>query len=659
MRYIPIVEGRIFILWLTSLAWAEESTASDSDSLESDGTIDGTIIVEDKAPESSASTTIIIDNTIPVTDTLGNILQRQSSVFIREMGGMGTTSTLSIRGTSTRQNLMVLNGIPLNPNGVSSVNLQDIPAQMLKNITLYRSHTPLGLMSSAMGGVIDMKTHTQSTPLMRGTIDSWLNGHIEGHTPFANTMGHGNIFVSGLQAQNAYPYFDNRNTSFNAEDDTWRTRSNNDVTQLQGLATWTMNGLDVLHSQVYREQGIPGHIIIPTPDIRLQNTRRLTGIHSTESNNRWSHDSTAWWSTQSEIFQDPMGNLGQGSVNQEWTFQMIGGRTFHRWIAKDTWFPSLGGTMRRDHARLNNDSPYERWALNGQAGSELILEQVEWNWSLQSHWLSSQPNQINWVPKTSLLWNLSTQDHMWLSMVGGFRPPDFTELYGNRGAVIGNPNLTPETGRTLDTGWTHNNTAHWLNRIQIGGYWRESKNEIIFVQNAQRQSIPLNFEATRVVGLEGEWEINIEDQWMWSGSVSFTHSTNLADITGLYGNHLPNLPRWMSGQQVWWMSDPIWIGTDVYFSDGNYWDANNQKQAPTRLIHNATIRWTSASWSVEATGRNLWNRIVVNSPIDSLNPELGLYPEAVQDFLGYPLMGRSVVLSVTWKPTEQVQTTDQ
>ena len=109
----------------------------------------------------------------------------------------------------------------------------------------------------------------------------------------------------------------------------------------------------------------------------------------------------------------------------------------------------------------------------------------------------------------------------------------------------------------------------------------------------------------------------------------------------------------MSGQQVWWMGDQFWLGTDVYWSAGNYWDAPNQRKSPTRLIHNATLRWSPPNCQLELTGRNLWNRIVVDAPIDPLNPELGLHPEAVQDFLGYPLMGRSVALSVTWTPSPQ------
>ena len=62
-----------------------------------------------------------------------------------------------------------------------------------------------------------------------------------------------------------------------------------------------------------------------------------------------------------------------------------------------------------------------------------------------------------------------------------------------------------ETGTTLDVGWTHSNSDHWLKRLQYRcTYWRQSQNEILFVQNAQRQSLPINFEAHAAIGLESE-----------------------------------------------------------------------------------------------------------------------------------------------------------
>ena len=84
----------MFWIWLTGLVHAEEEPH--------DG---GTIIVEDTAPQTSASTELVVDDSIPNTATIAELLQRQSSVLVRDMGGVGTQYHLNPR-TSTRQNLI-------------------------------------------------------------------------------------------------------------------------------------------------------------------------------------------------------------------------------------------------------------------------------------------------------------------------------------------------------------------------------------------------------------------------------------------------------------------------------------------------------------------------------------------------------------------------
>lgn len=632
----------MFWIWLTGLVYAEEELT--------DG---GTIIVEDTAPQTSASTELVIDDSIPNTATIAELLQRQSSVLVRDMGGVGTQATISIRGTSTRQNLILLNGVPLNPDGNSSVNLQDIPLRMLGSMTVYRSHSPLHLMSSTIGGVLDMQTLDNGTKSTHTGIDSWNNAWLRGSTPFELGKTSGNIFVSGLFASNAYPYFDNRNTPFNSEDDRWRTRINNDVMQGNFLGTWTLGKTELVHTGARKLQGIPGHIIIPTPDMRLHSNRHLTGLTHDWTREKSHHDLQVWHTQQREILDDTNGNLGQGNLMIDWSYHSIGLRGFHRWTDSELWFPSLGWSSRMDFAHEQiEDTDHQRFSQQVQLGQEFIGTSWEWSSRVNTHWLTTQPNTVVFAPKTSLLHHLTERDHVWVSMIRGFRPPDFSEIYGNRGAIIGNPNLRPELGTTVDIGWTRQQPLHWLNHVQLALFARDTKDEIIFVQNAQRESIPMNFERTRMLGVESDWTIAFQS-WSWTGSVTFNRSENRSSDDSLFGNTLPNVPQWMSGQQVWWMGDQFWLGTDVYWSDGNYWDAPNQRKAPTRLIHNATLRWSPPNCQLELTGRNLWNRIVVDAPIDPLNPELGLHPEAIQDFLGYPLMGRSVALSVTWTPSPQ------
>lgn len=611
---------------------------------------ENTIIVEDTLVTTSAGTEIRIDDTIPNVTTIAELLQRQSSILIRDMGGLGTHSTISIRGTSTRQNLLLLNGIPLNPDGNNSVNLQDIPLRMLKSMTIYRSHSPLHIMSSTIGGVLDMRTMNQKDPSAHIGIDTWCNSWLRASSPFVLKQTSGTIFVSGLFAQNAFPYFDNRNTPFNTDDDLWKIRANNDVIQGNLLGNWSIGQTDILHTSVYKQQGVPGHIIIPTPNIRLHSSRNLTGLHRSWSKEISQHDLLMWHTYQRELLDDSKGNLGQGDLMIDWSYHSIGVQGFHRWTNHDFWFPSFGWSSRIDTATEHiESSEQQRFGQQMQIGQMFITNDWEWSSRVNIHWLTTQADSIVFAPKTSLLYHLSKSDHVWMSVIRGFRPPDFHEMYGNQAAIIGNPNLRSEIGTTLDLGWTRQQNLHWLNYVQIALFARNTKDEIIFVQNAQRESIAMNFERTRMLGIESDWIIQFQS-FSWTGSITFNQSKNHSSDKSLYGNSLPNVPLWMSGHQLWWNSNYLWLGTDVYWSDGNYWDASNQRKSPHRLIHNASIRWSPENWQFEITGRNLWNRIVVESPIDPLNPELGQHLEPVQDFLGYPLIGRSVAISLTWMP---------
>ena len=56
----------------------------------------------------------------PATD-LADVLDRAAGVQIRRLGGPGAWSGVSIRGQSMRQTTVLLDGIPLNPDGGAAV----------------------------------------------------------------------------------------------------------------------------------------------------------------------------------------------------------------------------------------------------------------------------------------------------------------------------------------------------------------------------------------------------------------------------------------------------------------------------------------------------------------------------------------------------------
>ena len=113
------------------------------------------IVVEDeKLP-------VDINNTesIPIpngTQDVSLILSRTAGVVRQNMGAIGDFSAVRVRGSSFRQVEIFVDGIALNPEGSSVVNMADIPADAFSQLDVYKASRPNELQSSAMGGVVNL-----------------------------------------------------------------------------------------------------------------------------------------------------------------------------------------------------------------------------------------------------------------------------------------------------------------------------------------------------------------------------------------------------------------------------------------------------------------------------------------------------------------------
>ena len=88
--------------------------------------------------------------------SLPDILNREAGVRIRQYGGLGSYSTLSLRGTNPNQSKIYWNGVPINNSLGGEINLADLPFDNLEKIEIYKSGTPAGFSGSAIGGSINL-----------------------------------------------------------------------------------------------------------------------------------------------------------------------------------------------------------------------------------------------------------------------------------------------------------------------------------------------------------------------------------------------------------------------------------------------------------------------------------------------------------------------
>lgn len=89
---------------------------------------------------------------------LADLLRFHSGLEIGRNGGPGQAASLFIRGTESDQNLIMVDGVPINSGSVGSAAIQHIDPQNIERIEIYKGPRATLWGSGAIGGVINIIT---------------------------------------------------------------------------------------------------------------------------------------------------------------------------------------------------------------------------------------------------------------------------------------------------------------------------------------------------------------------------------------------------------------------------------------------------------------------------------------------------------------------
>ncbi|MDR1342534.1 MAG: carboxypeptidase-like regulatory domain-containing protein [Prevotellaceae bacterium] len=136
--------------------------------------------------------------------SLTHALDRVSGVKIRETGGVGSRTQISLNGFSGRHIKVFMDGIPMEGMG-SSFQLNNIPVNLADRIEVYKGVVPIELGADALGGAINIVTRRQRSTYVDA---SYAYGSFNTHK---SNLSVGHTTKSGLFFQiNAYQnYSDN------------------------------------------------------------------------------------------------------------------------------------------------------------------------------------------------------------------------------------------------------------------------------------------------------------------------------------------------------------------------------------------------------------------------------------------------------------------
>ena len=592
-------------------------------------------------------------------DLLPELMSQLPGVHVQQYGGLGAFSVMSVRGSSPGQLAVFLNGMPLTSAARGVVNLADLPITALERIEVYRGSSPLGFGLVGPGGAVNLVTRSgASRPelrVARGSFDTWdARGFASAATGAWSGLVHG-----GYQGSRGdFPYLDDNATPFNASDDGVVTRANNRFDTWTGLAslTWrpraelSVTGRGDLQA---KRQGTPGLGSLPTRHTTLGSESALAQLEAVLEARGRARPKLALRAGSDRTrsrFEDPQAELGLGAHD---TDDRIGADQLDlelEWARLPGALAlEAGGSVAREQARLQDagdafadPAPSQRRRSGGMLGlsfrplaGRLLLHAGE-RWDqlddqLRTAGFGGVTNARD-VERTLRSPQLGARvvPGLGVELRGNWskadRPPDFMELFGNQGIVLGNAALEPERIESWDAGGSWNAPLRWPISVSLtlAHFESRARDLILYTRNSASTVRAQNVSASRVRGEELELHAGAG---RLRASASFTWQTarDAGDVPYWTGKYLPQRPGREGYAQLLWSRGALGLGGDVYVLGDNYLDRYNRYRLASRTLAGAWASISPRGWPLRLTleGKNLGN-------------------QRASDVAGFPLPGRTV-----------------
>jgi iron complex outermembrane receptor protein len=618
---------------------------------------------------------LIVDERLPAQEDLGSLLNRAPGTQLRRFGGLGAYTTVGIRGSTTRQVQVFLDGVPLNADGSATVNLAEWPLHAFSSVQIYRGNLPIQFAAAPIGGAINLVSHAAPpSASFQGGVGQYDTLRFNAMSwNQAGDVVDGLLMLNGFSTEGRFSYFDDNGTPYNRLDDGIRQRENNVSRQLSGLGRWRLSlgrtEISLLDAPMTRNEGLPGHTNTPTSLAALHTARNLLVGRARHSGPILQSDTQAWHQLRHERYDDRAGELGAGSQWSSQRTQALGLLHNTSWMAhsraqlqatlaaRRDWYTAAdlltGESPASPHRHVMSISAAAAW----WAVSERLYLYPALNLQLLEANLDQQTSGGSSLhPRLAL----AAYAAPWLIFKANaghfFRPPDYFELFGDRGAIIGNAELRPESSWQSDLGARLSTAGPAIVQASFEGvaFLNRYQDQIVYVQNAQRTMVPVNFSRSLITGFESSLELALLERWDLQGSLTYIDARNQSPDEAVFGKSLPNIPRVDLSilTSVYWYEwarlGASWTYVDRTYSDATNWYPSAQRNF-VGLFARAGL--PAQGLSLELDWMNLNNNFVQVSernPLDAGDPSQIL--TGVTDFVGYPLPGRTWYLELAWRP---------
>ena len=585
------------------------------------------------------------------------LIENEVGVQIRKFGAVGSFSTAVLRGASSQQLMIYLDGVAINTAAIGAVDLSSIDVNDIERIEIYRGSTPIEFGQASIGGAINIvskKTRKKNTTQIKASLGSFSTQQYTLNKN--NQYGDGRILISAdyLRSDNNYKTIFDNNTEYNLQDDREIRVNNDGVEKKSVFVKWNykmpeQSLLDLRLKYYAKDKQIPNknnnqdvQTLFTTENIDFLSQYSKTGLLSGNMDMNLKLSSKV----SKQLYDDELEQLGY--FPQKITYKTLTNRAqlFSKYIQ---------GINDWRFLMAYSDASYEfKDKLRTVQRSRNNRREMELNIQQSSYWLDrtlnvnialryrnikdaldyaidmfgdlkAQANKEYSItqPQLGLKYSLNASSSLIFNYGRYTRVPVFSELFGNQGLFRGNEDLIPETGTNIDVGLNYKvfKAYHWLHDASVyaGLFYNQADDLIVRIYNSQGISVADNVSSAETIGFE--WDIKLYPSKHWNIVFNGTLMNPRAFSERADANNkiIPGQYQQSYSLYVAYLKNGWKVSTQQSLNKDIYWDSPNGRPGDDYYLldlavskkwqkHTISLQINNVSNSLYANFDRVWDR---------------------------------------------------
>ncbi len=601
-------------------------------------------------------------------ESLADVLKTQTGVQIRQFGGVGSYSTVSIRGSESQQVMVFLDGVLLNTAAGGGVDLSTISLSDVESIQVFKGITPVNFGKASIGGVVNIITRRTekgfkgNITLGYGSFDTKKASLFINHKP-----GKFDYIISAdsLTSKNNFKFINDMGTKFNTADDREEERHNdavrsNNILTKAGYDFSSNFRTELMNEWFSKHQQLPDWRNSIFADTTYDINRNITNLgfilknHPVEGINFHLNFKRLWiW----EQYDDSNGWIGLGKQKNRYITERYSTDLYGEWIGENNilssdveYFKETYKTKYLLQPQNPRDSYRRYLSLALQDSLFLFNERLIITPGGRYTWIKDHLNSGTSIFGLPLPSKTREEDYLqpqigikyrpfsWLSLKTNWakyvREPTFFELFGDRGFFIGNDDLKAEKGENFDIGVILKKKFDlwWLNTFRLElCYFKTNITDLITKTfDARGVGKFVNISSAKIKGTETEINFSFLKYLNWTTRMTIQDTKNENPNPTFYGKELPGRFKYTYYNRLDFRIKKIKFYVERLIQKNMYYDTANLLPADTKDETNAGI-------SI------LYRKFLLTLTLNNIEDN------HYQDFNGYPMPGRSFFVTLQYR----------